>query len=324
MSAVQEQIELRPEVPEGAQVELVRVSPDGARVAFARADDEGAGVWIAPAGGGPAEQVIALDPWRAVDLAFSPDGLHVSYVLKHSERLEMRRFIGWARSEKGSAEVKRLEGATLAWTPSGKSLIAAVPTEKAVLRLDVAGSKAEKLAEIRDDNSPRIPPRIAVSPDGARIAFTARRLFDDVSEVWTITRGSPPVVELLTQVPGAEVDVLPFWSPGGVSLGLSMIHRTLEKSGIVVVRDLQGEGEIVHEHEGMEPVSTPAWAGDTIALMRADENGERLVLLNPRTLIEIGVTRPGSVAGEPHFLKDGRLAVDGGTAAHVLALATPP
>jgi hypothetical protein len=336
----------------------VRLSPDGRRlayyheVAYSRAE----GLYVAEVGevdpeaieaaraegaplevqAGPGDLLLHADGLELQEIGWSPDGGHVACVLGPEDPIDPRRFVGWAkapRAGKSGGPLGRASGLSFAWwtrgAPADLALLIADSSEGVVRRHSIAaGAKAETLAELRDDGSRRIPPRIVPSADGQRIAFTCRRMHEDVSELWIATADGPSVTSaLFTQIPGAEVHVLPFWSPKGATLGVLMVHLALDHTGMIVVPRLTGEGDILHESDGLDGAVAPAWApsGKSIAFFRADPaGGLYLDLLDPRTKNHAPATAPGALSGEPRFLGPDRLLVDGGPAAHLLTFATPP
>src|SRR5690606_11408036 len=135
------------------------------------------------------------------------------------------------------------------------------------------------------DGHPRFPPGIAISLDGKRLAWSCRRIDDRLCEVWVLARGAAGPT-LLTQIPGSQVQVGPFWSPGGNTLGLHVVHLELDRSALIVVPHLEGEGVILHASELVDGHPAAAWspAGDAIVFQRAEAaDAIRLVALVPTT-----------------------------------------
>jgi Tol biopolymer transport system component len=326
---------LQAPAPADASVRLARLSPSGRRVAFARDDYVMSGIWVGDVGDSlGARRVVALSPHRVESLAFSPDGAHVAY--RVGPLLGGNPTIGWASLAEGGGEVRRVLGASCAWTPGGKALIVADPRRRGVFRQALDGDVERVLGELYDDMDPGFPSRIAVSPDGQRIVYTAGRIADGVSEVWVATRDGDTgavTTELVTEVPGANVHILPFWSPKGASLGLFCVHEEQDKSAIIVLPKLEGEGEVLYESSLVDPPIVPAWtpSGRYIAFFRrekpGDEQGEgpsRLVLLDVRRETFLSLSEPDEVSGTPSFQDERTLAVDGGRAAHLFIFDEAP
>jgi len=244
--------------------------------------------------------------------------------------------IGWASLAEGGGEVRRVLGASCAWTPGSKAIIVADPARRGIFRQALDGDVERVLGELHDDMDPGFPSRIAVSPDGTRIAYTAGRVADDVSEVWIAARdGDTGAItsELLTEVPGASVHVLPFWSPKGASLGLFCVHEEQDKSAIIVLPKLEGEGEVLYESSLLDPAVTPAWtpSGRYIAFFRREKPGDeqsdgpsRLVLLDTRRETFLSLAEPDELEGTPSFHDERTLAIDGGRAAHLFIFDEAP
>jgi Tol biopolymer transport system component len=321
--------------PADATIRLPRLSPSGRRVAFARDDYVVSGIWVGDIGDPPAaRRVVALSPHRVESLAFSPDGEHVAY--RVGPLLGSRPTIGWASLAEGGGEVRRVLGANCAWTPGGKAIIVADPARRGIFRQALDGDVERVLGELHDDMAPGFPSPIAVSPDGERIVYTAGRMADDVSEVWVTTRDAETgavTTKLVTEVPGASVHILPFWSPKGASLGLFCVHEQQKKSAIIVLPKLEGEGEVLYESSLVDPAVAPAWtpSGRYIAFFRREKTGDeqgdgpsRLVLLDVQRETFLSLTEPDEIEGTPSFQDERTLAVDGGRSAHLFIFDEAP
>lgn len=313
-----------------ADVDRVCVAPQGDRIAFVRAGDVGYGIHLADlAGSASSVQRMVEDLVLEVeDLAWSPRGSHLGYVL--GAPLGGSPQVGWV-SAADAASNGRVQGAAFAWMPGGEAIVVADPARKSVWMYSVPSGKTREIGSIDDDMDPAFPPRIAVAPNGSRIAITAGRAGEGVSEVWVITRdGAKLIKTLLTEIPGAGVHVLPFWSPTSTTLALHVVHYEQHKTAIIAIPKLEGDGIVLYESSLIDPAFTPAWSpsGRTIAFSRVerapDESGSspsRLVLLDAHRETFVPVTEPGEVSGTPHFLDERTLAVDCGAAAYVLTLA---
>lgn len=325
---------IHPGGPGGAPISLVRVSPSGDRVAFALTDGPEAGlyVWDAPSG---ARRLVAAESFALEDIVWSPDGHHLAY-LRGGGPPGSYGEVGWA-SSKAQGELGRTPALSFAWTAKGNALLVADPHEKALFRKPIGGPEKQKLAALADDFDPQNPPKIAVSSDGALIAATARRAAEDVSEVWIIERKDSGVEErLLTQIPGASVIVQPLWAPRTPSIALYIVHLEQEKSAIVAVPRLEGEGIILYESDFIEPAARPAWSptGRTIALFGVEKARNEFTKTGPARLLlltdiasdkprVLPVTEPDEIVGGLSFLDERRIAVDGGDTAHILSFSDP-
>jgi Tol biopolymer transport system component len=324
--------ELRAPVPPDSSVRLVRLAPGGRRLAFVRDDGVETGLWTGgiwdPTG---TRRIVAMSPDRIEDIAFSPDGEYIAY--RVAALLGARSTVGWARvNEPG--EVRRVYGTGFAWTPGGKALLVADPGRKALMRYGLDDADGRKLSELDDDMDPAFPSHISTSPDGAHIVYTTGREGEDISEVWVVTRddNNTLVTRLLTELPGASAHLLPFWSPKGVTLGLFCVHEPQDKSALIVVPKLEGEGEILYESSHLDPARTPAWApsGKHIVFFQADVQGDdeqrgpaSLVALDVRRETLTALCAPGELTGSPSFHDERTLVVDGERVAHILTFTDP-
>ena len=318
---------------EDAAIDRVCVSPQGDRIAFVRAGDAGYGIYTADLAGSPsgAQRVVEDLALEVEDLAWSPRGSRLGYVL--GAPLGGSPQVGWASAVEGGWS-GRVQGASFAWMPGGDAIVVADPARKSLWLYSVPPGKTRELGSIDDDMDPAFPPRIAISPNGSRIAVTVGRAGEGVSEVWVITRDGARIIKsMLTEIPGAGVHVLPFWSPNSVTLAMHAVHYEQHKTAIIAVPKLEGDGVVLYESSLLDPPCTPTWSpsGRGIVFSRVerapDESGSspsRLVLLDAQRETFVALTEPGEVSGTPHFIDERTLAVDGGAVAHVLTLADAP
>jgi hypothetical protein len=151
-----------------------------------------------------------------------------------------------------------------------------------------------------DDGDPHFPPHVARTVDGRRVAFSTRRVKEGVTRVWVGTKA-------LTEIPGSAVHPCLFWSPDGRHLGMLVVHLEEERSALIVFRDLQGGGEILHRHELLDGVEAPAWSpsGKSIAFLRTRNprheftraGDPELVLLDAETGAWHSVSKAGEATG---------------------------
>jgi len=264
------------------------------------------------------------------ELAFSADGAFVAYVVGDKLAPAADRVVAWARTT-APGEAGRAYGTGYAWGPEKATLFVVDPRENALVRWSAEVGTSKRLCEAQDDPIPDYPPRVAVAAEAKRIAFTLHRAAKDWTELWVLSRdgAGEPSASLLTQVPGAEIVLEPFWSPGGGTIGLHIVHPGQEQSAIILVPRLQGDGEIYHESERVDGAAAPAWSPSSrfVAFFPADGDGqERLSLLDcasPEHAL-VPILDPGEAAGSrPRFVDAHNLALEGGAAALVLSFNDP-
>jgi hypothetical protein len=325
---------IHPAGPGGAPVTLVRVSPRGDRVAFAIAAGSEAGIHVWDAAGG-SKRIVVLDGFSPEDIVWSPDSAHIAY-LRSGGPPGSQGEVGWASSG-AAGELGRTPAMGFAWTAKGNALIVADPNERALFRKPIAGPERRKLAALADDFDPQNPPKIAVSSDGALIAATCRRAAEEVSEVWIVERKDAGMEQrLLTQIPGAGVVVRPLWAPRTPTIALHIVHLEQEKSAIVAVPRLEGEGIVLYDSDLIDPAERPAWSptGRTIAFFGVEKPHHEFTRSGPARLFlltdiassrprAVPVTAPGEMVGGLTFLDERRIAVDGGDTAYLLSFSDP-
>ncbi len=332
---------LRPPAPEGALLSLARLSPDGARLAYVRADGERYGVYMADPATGWNRRLAAYDA-PIEGLAWSPDGAHIAYVVGSKLPLAGERRVAWGGG--GPGEAGRLQAASFAWSPAKATLFLADVAGKALLRQDAAAGEARKLADLVDRGDADFPPSIAVSEGAKQIAFTSIDPLKDEVSVHVLGRddSGAAALTLVTKIPGGDVHVRPFWSPRGVTLGLYIAHAEQERSAVIALPKLEGDGIILYSSELLDAAVTPAWtpSGKGIVLFSAGDDGSfGLALLDASSRSEAPrlpewLRDPESPA-EPllwgelprgtqlRFTGPGTLVLDGGAAVEIFTFQEP-
>ncbi|TKD12176.1 TolB family protein [Polyangium fumosum] len=322
-------------VPSDAVLRLCRLAPSGQRIAFVREDGpEGqTGIWIGELHNAhSARLLVPFKPGRVEDLAFSPDGSHIAYRVAPLLGFGARGTIGWASAD-APGEIRRVEGTGFGFTPGGKAILVADPYRKVLLRYALDEEEPRELGPFEDDADPSFPAQIVVSPDGEHIVYTAGRDGEEVSEVWLVKRENSAVVTtILTEIPGGNVHILPFWSPKGTTLGLFCVHEDQEKTALIVVPRLEGEGQVLYESSYLDPARTPTFthAARSIAFFRTEKPGDeerlgtsRLVLLDVKRETFAALAEPDEVFGTPRLFDDRSIAVDGEGLAHLFVFDDP-
>jgi dipeptidyl aminopeptidase/acylaminoacyl peptidase len=315
-----------PPAPEESTVDRCRVAPDGKRVAWVGDDGIEVCIFVAPIGG-QAQRVVGLRHAEVDELAWSPGGEHIAYVIGNTLPTGLERRVGWA--EPSAGELGRVDGAAFGWSATGRALIVADLRRQSLVHVDITTQREMILSSLADDGDVDYPPVVTVAPGGRHVAFTSRRENEDVSEVWLLGHQDAGAATLVTQIPGARARVFPFWSPKGRTLGMHVVHFQLGKSAIIVMRHLQGDGEIFHHHELLNAPFPPAWSpsGEHLAVWLAEGVG-RMGALGPQTLALID-TRTRAVhalagaetsVGAPRFLDARRMVLDGGATSELFRL----
>ena len=152
--------------------------------------------------------------------------------------------------------------------------------------------------------------------------------------MWIVERDKQePVTRLLTRIPGAGVIVLAVWSPKGVTIALHIVHLEQQKSAIIAVPKLEGDGVVLYESELLDAGLPLAWApsGRVIAFFRTvtpshectRSGPPRLTLLVVQQQTTETITGPNEMAGSLRVLDDGTSAWTAAKA-HRLTFATAP
>ncbi|HEX7898512.1 MAG TPA: hypothetical protein VF950_12175 [Planctomycetota bacterium] len=282
----------------------VRLSPDASKAAWT----SDAGLHIAGR--------LALPDTLVEDLAWAPDASGVAVVLADRVPGGQRR-IRWVPEYVGD-ESYSSSGASFAW--EGIRLIVADPWTGELRRHCTETGRQDRVCALRDHGDPLRAPALAVAPDGRRLAFSAT--LEDRAEIRIVDlpSGEP---RLLTELPKASIRAVPFWTPDSRSLGVLMVDLESGASGLVLVKDLEGEGEILHASELLLPPSRPAFSpsGKRLAFLDVERPHHEFTKAgHPRLAILEGgvrraITAPGEVDGDLRWLAEDRLVVDGGPAA---------
>ncbi len=295
----------------------VRLSPDASKAAWT--SDEGLHL------------VDRLRVPGAVveDLAWSPDGAFVAVSLADLKQGPGgHRRVRWVPEYVGD-ESRSTPGASFAWEPRGVGLIVADPWTGEIRRHCTETGRSALVCAVRDDGDPLQAPVMAVSPDGARLAFTVLQVERNAGEVRVVDlpSGEP---RLLTELPKASIRGVPFWTPDARSLGFLVSDLELGTSGLLLVRGLEGEGELLYASELLLMPHRPAFSpsGARVAFLDVERphheftkaGPPRLAVLDVATRAKRFVTAPDEAAGDVRWLSEERLVVDGGASASVVAV----
>lgn len=282
----------------------VRLSPDAAKAAWT--SDQGLHVVDRLA---DSEAVVESLDW-------SPDGTYVAAsVANLNEGPGGHRFVRWYPTYIGDPSGSA-PGAAFAWEPDGVGLIVADPWSGRIRRHSSETGKVAEICALRDDGDPLQAPRLAVSPDGRRLVFTA--LLGDRGEIRIVDlpSGEP---RLLTELPGAAIRAVPFWTPDSRSLGVLMVDLERGVSGLIFIENLEGGGVILHQSELILPPNRPAFSpsGKRLAFLDVERPHYEFTKAGPARLVvlEGGVRRvltgPDEVTGDLRWLDENRVLADG-------------
>ncbi len=309
-----------PPAPHAGDIAQVRLSPDGTRLAFACTVDGYGGIFVAKVGSEFAEMLVPCEGWTPAEIRWSPSGRQIAYRISRKP-VGFDESVAWCSSN-APGERGRVRAMCFAWA-GDDALFVGDPDELELCKVDTATGQRAKLAHFGLHRSPTYWPRISPSPDGNFVVFTTRDEFEDTTRVWCIERQNGEMeTRLITWIPGAEVHVHPFWTPKGKTLGLYMVHDERETTGLIALRDVEGDGQVLYENDLIDASVTPAWSQHTnhIALFRADEpDGDpALALLDCQSgeTHRVPLTEP--IQGELRFDSSGQLVVEGGAAVHLL------
>jgi Tol biopolymer transport system component/imidazolonepropionase-like amidohydrolase len=285
-------------------------SPDGTEVAYV-ADGGALGVWVTPRTGEP-RLVVDFQSGRGEQLfapSWSPDGRRVAYNVEKYGSSEL--FVAPAEAGTGaptrvSDEDEDVFPFRAQWTEGGRLLYTADgqirsrpagggPAEPvrftATVRLDRPSYRKVLRGFDRDGPHPvRGIVSPSVSPDGARVAFTA------LGDLWVMPIGGTP--ERLTDDPFVETDAM--WSPDGTRLAYGS-----DRSGAmeIWVHDLAtGERRRLSEGGG----SLPVWSPDGTEIAYAtggfgSESGIHVMssATGVSRTVRKGLNSPGRVSWSP-------------------------
>lgn len=239
------------------------LSPDGASLAWI-ADGSSSGVWVRAARAEP-RRIVTLDGWTGYGASWSPDGASIAYVrigngqaALHVVSPEGGAGLGRQISPDGADvfpfRASWADGRRFFFTMNGRihrgdadgGVTGEIPFAGTVT---LHRDPYRKALRSFDDEGPQPVRGIvspAISPDGARVAFSS------LGDLWVMEIGSAP--ERITDDAFVEVDAA--WSPDG-----SQLAYATDRGGFtnIWVRDLSTGLERQLTSEGG---SMPAWSPD--------------------------------------------------------------
>lgn len=275
-------------------------SPDGKWIAFASdrpaaLKDSPAGkrqIYVMPADGGDAQQVTKLED--GVDgLEWTPDSKHIVFTAESAEPKTMKdrkEYFGDYHVIHADYQMTHL------W-------IVDVPQADAAGRI---AKPADPKQLTKDEFS---VDSFSVSPDGARIAFSATRDPDLISgfsaDIYTVTIADGAVKKIV-DTPGPDGN--PKWSPDGKQIAYSTANGNkyffYTNGRIAVVSAEGGKPEVLTEKFDEDP-DIERWGPEGIYFSALQKTSLSLFLLDPASKKITKLEMPGSsVAGGFSFSKD--------------------
>jgi len=199
---------------------------------------------------------------------FSPDGEWIAYTSRSLTRFPAIRLVK-ADGGRDRKLVDRNGGATLSWTPDGRTLVYAeaeryrlFSTRNDLRAVDVASGRVRKVTRGLRAYDPD------VSPDGGRIVFA--RKMGDRSELFTVGLDGQGLAPITASPPGTEWST-PRWSPDGrrIAAGRLLPGGWLD---VVLVDPETGEARNLTDDRAKDV--EPTWTPDgTAVVFRSDRDG---------------------------------------------------
>jgi hypothetical protein len=308
---------------------ICRLSPDLAKLAFWIPQGPARGLYVGDVEWGdeigPASDRIWPGPDNTdlSDLAWSGDGSHLAVGLTgQPPRIGVLQL--------ATRQFSELPGAAFAWAGRGATLLIADPATSRLDLKDLDLGVDHRVCEITDDGHPDLPPVISVSPDQRRFALVTRRSNEDATHVHLAHHdGRAWQATPVTQVPGVNLRILPFWTADSAACGLYVIDPEQHHTAIIAVPEAEGAGDILYTSDTVDAVITPAVHPDgrLIAFVRSHPQSDnpslsenRLVLLDPVERAVAPITLDVNITGRLRWLDDQTLLVEGGPAVWTVKL----
>jgi Tol biopolymer transport system component len=248
-------------------------------------------------------EIVVVDPdgsgWTSLievsghlwDPAWSPDGTRIAFGGGGELAGESGLYV---MSADGSGRALLLEDGTGAtsptWSPDGESIVfesgrghEQTGGDRDIYRIDV---ETGALLRLTDDPSRDYYP--AISPDGARIAFTRwrRPQTGDGAEIWVMNADGSGAIRLAS-------GLAPTWSPDGTRI-------TFHRDDDIYVMDADGTG-ITNLTDDPAYDGRPAWSPDgTRIAFTSDRDGDAdIYVMNPDGSRVTHVTDDPGTEGQP-------------------------
>ena len=169
------------------------------------------------------------------DLAWSPDGMVLAYVLDSVRLLDIASRESWDVVPCG----EEAPGCSLAWTPDGSRI--AVAHGNAIELVDAHGSITASLTPFGSRSTVESP---TWSPDSERIAFVAHVEGEEHADgLYVIDRSGSGLQLIVEQPPGNPLGVqMPAWSPDGSKIAYLSWEPSSNADGLLSVVTIDPDG----------------------------------------------------------------------------------
>lgn len=303
-----------------------RLAPDGQSLAFAVREGKISRVVVERLSGEQSQLAIVEEGLAVEDLRWAADGRRFAVMLGEDDSAHCKRICMVCAIEQESMRWEPQVAATsCAWHSDGQRL-AVYEAHSQTAVLYGKDRSVERLGGGRDAGEPRFAPQMVFAPGGQKMALSLRSAFDDRVSISVCSWADGGYEQsLLTEIPGHEIHVRPFWSHRGRSLGLLVADEAHEQSGILLFRGAQGEGQVAYHGDVVDVPSQPVWTRDARhVLWFRSEPSEACRAVLSSLEIETGkvqaLLEPDALSGDLWFDNGGELIADGDEAVYILRL----
>ncbi len=257
------------------------------------------------------KRVFSPDDGHIADLAWSGDGQWVAFTLTAGPPPGEVRIVAVRVGDQKKIE---LAGMCFAWAGNAATLLIADPAASRLYLKDLELEVEHRLSDIKDDGDPHFPPVISVSPDQRRFALVTRRVGDEVTSVHLAHHdGRQWETRPLTDVPGTDSRIFPFWSFDAQSLALYVIDLERKSTAMIALPQRDGPGQMLYTSESIDGFYPPAVHPDgrLIAMVRAHAGENRVVLVDPVERSVAPITTDPEMVGHFRWIDAQTLVVEG-------------